>query len=96
MTQESFKVMQQRENYRKKVKDEPVNSKPSKKFLKYKNLTADALRKAETEYYKNEFEEAKYNPNEKWTFINRILNRNKNSSEATSCLNFRMLQQLFL
>ena len=49
-------------------------------------MTADALRKAKTEYYKNEFEEAKSNPNEKWMFINRILNRNKNSREATSCL----------
>ena len=68
--------MQQRENYRKKVKDEPFNSKLSEKFLKYKNLTADALRKAKTEYYKNDFEEAKSNPNEKWMFINRILNRN--------------------
>ena len=86
MTQEIFKLMQQRENYRKKVKDEPFNSKLSEKFLKYKNLTADALRKAKTEYYKNEFEEAKSNPNEKWMFINRILNRNKNSREATSCL----------
>ena len=32
MTQEIFKVMQQRENYRKKVKDEPFNSKLSEKF----------------------------------------------------------------
>ena len=49
-------------------------------------MTADALRKAKTEFYKNEFEEAKSNFNENWTFINRILHRNKNSREATSCL----------
>ena len=49
-------------------------------------MTADALRKAKSEFYKNEFEEAKSNFNENWTFINRILHRNKNSREATSCL----------
>ena len=85
-THEIFKLMQQRETYMKKVKDEPFNSKLSEKFSKYKNLTADALRKAKTEFYKNEFEEAKSNFNENWTFINRILHRNKNSREATSCL----------
>ena len=36
-------------------------------------MTADALRKAKTEYYKSEFEEAKSVPNEKWKLINRII-----------------------
>ena len=86
MTHKIFKLIQQRESYKKKVKDEPFNGKLSNKFTKFKNMTADAVKNAKTEYYKNEFEEAKSNTNEKWTFSNRILNRNKNMSVATSCL----------
>ena len=54
-----FILLQQHKNYRKELKDEPFNSKLSEKFSKLKNTTADALRKAKTEYYKNGFEEAK-------------------------------------
>ena len=45
--------MQQHKNYRKELKDEPFNTKLSEKFSKLKNMTADALRKAKMEYYKN-------------------------------------------
>ena len=72
MTHEIFKLIQHCESSKKKVKDEPFNSKLSNNFTKFKNMTADAVRNAKTEYYKKEFEVVKSNSNEKWTLINRI------------------------
>ena len=86
MTRKIFRLITQRENCRKKIFDDPFNGKLLKHYTKLKNLAAEAVKKAKVDYFKHKFEVVKSNPNEKWTLINRILNRNVAKSSVPSCL----------
>ena len=86
MKHEIFKLIQQRESYKKKVKDEPFNGKLSNKFTKFKNMTADAVKTLRQYTTKMNLRKLSLILMKSGHFINRILNRNKNMSVATSCL----------
>lgn len=86
MTLKIFKFIQQREKLARKLKDEPFNSKLLQKYSKIKNLTCNIIKDAKIEFYKTEFENVKSNQNEKWAFVNRLLNRKADKSSTPSCI----------
>ena len=86
MTNEIHTLIQKREKYLRLSRDEPFNSKIQKQFSKFRNVVADKIKEAKVEFYKNKFETVKSNTNEKWRFINTILNRDKKTDESPSYL----------
>ena len=81
MTNEIYTLIHKCEKYLRLSRDEPFHSKIQKQFSKFRNVVADKIKEAKVEFYKNKFESVKSNTNEKWRYINTILNRDKKTDE---------------
>ena len=75
MTNEISNLIAEREKFRKLAKQHPYDMKIEKSFKRYRNAVINEISKAKKSYYKAEFELCKSNANEKWKFVNNILNR---------------------
>ena len=64
-----------------KSKKAPFNTDLQKKYKSFRNFVTTKIRNAKSEYYKNQFSNCKSNQNEKWRFVNTILNRNAQSEK---------------
>ena len=79
MTSEIFQLREKRTSLHIKSKKEPFNTDLQKKYKSFRNFVTTKIRNAKSEYYKNQFSNCKSNQNEKWRFVNTILNRNAQS-----------------
>ena len=86
MTQELHNLILKRRKLHQSLHDQPYNKLLYQKYLRLKNLTADSINIAKKEFYKNEFETAKSDPNRKWAFVNTVLKRNFYQNDVPSYL----------
>ena len=86
MSQELHNLILKRRKLHQCLHDQPYNKLLYQKYLRLKNLTADSINIAKKEFYKNEFETAKSDPNRKWAFVNTVLKRNFYQNDVPSYL----------
>ena len=72
--------MEERLKSYKQTQEEPFNKVALDKYINFRNSVTMAIKSAKKEFYKSEFENCKFNQNEKWNFINRMLHRDSNAN----------------
>ena len=82
MTGQLAALMEKRDKYRKSTLKCPYDNKLLCKYKKLRNAADREICKAKHSYYQNQYEQCKSNTNEKWNFINKVLDR-KNKNETT-------------
>ena len=55
-------------------------------YNKFRNAVINEISEAKKNYYQNEYEQCKSNTNEKWKFINKMLNRQCSIDSIPQCL----------
>ena len=86
MTSELFKLREKRTKLHIQAKREPFNKTLQENYKSFRNFVTCQINNAKKNYYKNEFSNCKTNQNEKWRFINEVLNRKKPLKENTIIL----------
>ena len=82
MTSELFNLREKRTKLHIKSKQEPFNADLQKSYRSFRNLVTSKINRAKSDYYKKEFTNCQSNQNEKWRFINKILNRNSHTENS--------------
>ena len=80
------KKIEQREKFRKLCNTYPFDKKIERKYKHFRNSVKNDISKAKKAYYQAEFEQCKTNSNEKWKFLNKVLNKNKTIDPIPSFL----------
>jgi hypothetical protein len=76
MNSRLFKLISKRSRLHKQCKPQPCNQNLKKRYQHFRNYVTNEISKAKTTYFSNEYKNCKNNMNDKWKFLNKILNRN--------------------
>ena len=86
MTHKILQLRNEREKFRKLLKIHPFDQKIEQNYKNFRNAVINEISEAKKNYYQNEYEQCKSNTNEKWKFINKMLNRQSSTDSITQCL----------
>ena len=87
MNHHLLKQINKRRKLHIKCKKEPFNTSLHTSYHSFRNLVTNEIKTAKTKFYKKEFDKCKNNQNEKWKFINRLLNRDSKNSDSPTSIN---------
>ena len=86
MTHEISQLRNERAKFQKLLKIHPFDQKVELNYKKFRNAVINKISEAKKNYYQNEYEQCKSNTNEKWKFINKMLNRQCSIDSIPQCL----------
>lgn len=86
MNNHLLKQINKRRKLHIKCKKEPFNTSLHTFYHSFRNSVTSEIKIAKTNYYKNEFKKCKNNENEKWKFINKLLNKDSKKSDSPTSL----------
>ena len=84
MTGQLFELITKRKQMHDKVKKQPYDSKLKTEYSKFRNFVTSEISAAKRKFYQCKFEDCKGNNNDKWKFINNLLNKKNYDSTPTS------------
>jgi hypothetical protein len=73
MNHKLLSLIRMRSKLHKQCKHEPLNTRLLLKYRKYRNYVTNQISKAKSEFYESEYEKCKFNVNDKWKFINKVI-----------------------
>ena len=84
MTGQLFELITRWKQVHDKVKKQPCDSKLKTEYSKFRNFVTSKISAAKRKFYQCKFEDCKGNNNDKWKFINNLLNKKNYDSTPTS------------
>ena len=89
MNHHLFKLINKRRKLHIKCKKEPFNTPLHTFYHSFRNSVTNEIKTAKTKFYKKEFDKCKNNQNEKWKFINKLLNKGSKNSDSPASIKKR-------